>query len=288
MEDTLPTNGHGANGHYTNGHTNGHTNGQSAHDFAPNERAYYQNGHHENGGIPPKPHQSTVSQVYAPVSKPGNPGPLGLISFALTTFCLGFYQCGVGLPGANSFGTVGPYQVIFGLALFMGGAAQLIAGIMEFTVGNTFGTTVHCSYGAFWLSFALTIYPNSGVASAYGDDERAFSVHIGIYLIAWFLVTFLFLLAALRTNIAIILVFSFLSLAFLFLACAEFVRTTHPSTGLKLNQAGGAFAVIDACCAFYAGFAGVMTEDTTWVRFPLGELNYQAPIKKLRSNEKHH
>lgn len=51
------------------------------------------------------------------------------------------------LPGANSFGTVGPYQVIFGLALFMGGAAQLIAGIMEFTVGNTFGTTVHCSYG---------------------------------------------------------------------------------------------------------------------------------------------
>lgn len=141
---------------------------------------------------------------------------------------------------------------------------------------------------AFWLSFALTIYPNSGVASAYGDDERAFSVHIGIYLIAWFLVTFLFLIAALRTNIAIILVFSFLSLAFLFLACAEFVRTTHPSTGLKLNQAGGAFAVIDALCAFYAGFAGVMTEDTTWVRFPLGELNYQAPIKKLRSNEKHH
>lgn len=288
MAETVPTNGHGANGNSTTGNTIGPTNGQTSHDFAPNTQAYYQNGHYENGGIPPKPHQATVSQVYSPVSKPGNPGPLGLISFALTTFCLGFYQCGVGLPGANSFGTVGPYQVIFGSALFMGGAAQFVAGIMEFTVGNTFGTTVHISYGAFWLSFALTIYPNSGVASAYGDDERAFSVHIGIYLIAWFLVTFLFLIAALRTNIAIILVFSFLSLAFLFLACAEFVRTTHPSTGLKLNRAGGAFAVIDALCAFYAGFAGVMTEDTTWVRFPLGELSYQAPIKKLRSNEKHH
>lgn len=51
------------------------------------------------------------------------------------------------LPGANSFGEVGPYQVVFGSALFMGGAAQFIAGIMEFTVGNTFGTTVHVSYG---------------------------------------------------------------------------------------------------------------------------------------------
>lgn len=287
MAETIPTNAH-TNGH-TNGNSNGFTNGNhSNRDFAPNDQAYYRNGHAEHGGIPPKPHQSTVSQVYAPVSKPGNPGPLGLISFALTTFCLGFYQCGVGLPGANSFGSVGPYQVIFGSALFMGGAAQFVAGIMEFTVGNTFGTTVHISYGAFWLSFALTIYPNSGVATAYGEDERAFSVHIGIYLIAWFLVTALFLLAALRTNIAIILVFTFLSLAFLFLACAEFVRTTHPMTGLRLNRAGGAFAIIDALLAFYAGFAGVMTEDTTWVRFPLGELNYQAPIKKVRATEKEH
>ena len=131
----------------------------------------------------------------------------------------------------------------------------------------------------------MTIYPNSGVAAAYGDDTRAFSVHIGIYLIAWFLVTALFLVAALRTNIAIILVFTFLSLAFLFLACGEFVRATHATTGLHLTQAGGAFAIIDALLAFYAGFAGVMTEDTTWVRFPLGELNYETPIKKHRSAE---
>ena len=92
MAETMPhTNGHGANGA-------GFTNGGTAHDFAPNERAYYQNGHYENGNgaAAPKPHQSFVSQVYAPVSRPANPGPLGLISFALTTFILGFYQCGVG------------------------------------------------------------------------------------------------------------------------------------------------------------------------------------------------
>jgi hypothetical protein len=94
MAETIPTNGPGANGNYTNGH--GNVNSHNTRDFAPNTQAYYQNGYYENGGIPPKPHQATVSQVYYPVSKPGNPGPLGLISFALTTFCLGFYQCGVG------------------------------------------------------------------------------------------------------------------------------------------------------------------------------------------------
>lgn len=41
-------------------------------------------------------HQATVSQVYDPKPKPANPGPLGLLSFALTMFCVGLYQCGVG------------------------------------------------------------------------------------------------------------------------------------------------------------------------------------------------
>lgn len=39
----------------------------------------------------------TVSQVpIPPFTKLGNPGPLGLLSFALTTFALGLYQCGAG------------------------------------------------------------------------------------------------------------------------------------------------------------------------------------------------
>jgi hypothetical protein len=42
-------------------------------------------------------HRSTISQVRDPqFFKVANPGPLGLISFAITTLCLGFYQCGVG------------------------------------------------------------------------------------------------------------------------------------------------------------------------------------------------
>ncbi len=38
-----------------------------------------------------------VSQVLQPqYMKLANPGPLGLLSFALTTFVLGLYECGAG------------------------------------------------------------------------------------------------------------------------------------------------------------------------------------------------
>lgn len=60
----------------------------------------YSDGHHPpagGNGAAHKPHQSMVSQVNNPeFFKIGNPGPLGLISFALTTFVLGLYQCGAG------------------------------------------------------------------------------------------------------------------------------------------------------------------------------------------------
>lgn len=46
---------------------------------------------------PAAPRNYTVSQVpFPPYQKLANPGPLGLISFAVTTFVLGLYQCGAG------------------------------------------------------------------------------------------------------------------------------------------------------------------------------------------------
>lgn len=38
----------------------------------------------------------TVSQVALPHHNLANPGPLGLLSFAITTFILGLYECGAG------------------------------------------------------------------------------------------------------------------------------------------------------------------------------------------------
>ena len=161
----------------------------------------------------------------------------------------------------------------------MGGVAQFVAGIMQFRVGNTFGTTLHCSYGAFWLSFAMFLLPAVDIKGSYNGDTKAYSFAVGIYLILWCFLTFIFLVAALRTNYTIILTLFFLVLAFLFLSIAQFTSTEHPTASIHVNKAGGAFMVICAFIAFYAGGSGLMVEETTFVRFPLGTV----PIRERRA-----
>src|SRR5579871_771455 len=78
-----------------------------------------------------------------------NPAPLGLIGFGLTTVLLSSINAGL-LPAAGE-------PVVIPLAMAFGGTAQLIAGIMEFRVNNTFGTTAFVAYGAFWWWFALLL-----------------------------------------------------------------------------------------------------------------------------------
>ena len=42
-----------------------------------------------------------------------------------------------------------------GYAMFFGGLAQFVAGILEYSRRNTFGFVAFCSYGAFWMSVCL-------------------------------------------------------------------------------------------------------------------------------------
>ncbi|OAT14399.1 Gpr1 family protein [Blastomyces gilchristii SLH14081] len=178
----------------------------------------------------------------------------------------------VRLPDSNPLGRVGPDAAVFGLAFFFGGMSQIIAGIMAFTTGNTYGTTVHISYGSFWLSYTMFLIPSLGIKDAYAGDQRAFSFALGIYLVFWCLLTLMFLVASLRTNYATLGVFGLLVPAFFFLALANFLRTTHMDHAIRLNKTGGVFSFLCAFVAFYAGAAGLMAPETTFVHLPLGEM----------------
>src|SRR6267154_3699950 len=68
------------------------------------------------------------------------------------------------------------------------------ASLSRSFANNRFLHVAFSSYGAFWLSFATIFIPNSGIVDAYktaapGMEDNA----IGIFLIAWMIVTFLFL-----------------------------------------------------------------------------------------------
>lgn len=76
---------------------------------------------------------------------PVNPGPLGLLGFGMTTILLNLHNAEI-IPLSI---------VIVAMGLALGGAAQIIAGILEFCHGNTFGGTAFVAYGFFWWSLVL-------------------------------------------------------------------------------------------------------------------------------------
>ncbi|KAL1406045.1 hypothetical protein Q8F55_007728 [Vanrija albida] len=188
----------------------------------------------------------------------GNPAPLGLMSFAGTTFVLSFFNYQVrGITHPN---------VVVGLALALGGLAQFVAGILEWAVGNTFGGTAFTCYGAFWLSFGYIFVPSSGILKAYEGDSHMLNQALGIYLSMWGVVTFIFLIATHRSSIALVTVFLFLDVTFWTLAASHFLE--HLTT----QKAGGVLGVITAFAAFYTALAGLLTKDTSYFLLPVGAL----------------
>jgi succinate-acetate transporter protein len=137
--------------------------------------------------------------------------------------------------------------VVLGLALFYGGLAQLLAGMWEFTKGNTFGAVAFSSYGAFWLSFwyLLNHLPSGAAAN---DLYHA----VGVYLLMWAIFTSYMFIASLRTTGAVAGVFFFLAVTFIVLAIGWL--DNHSATWIK---AGGWLGLVTAAIAWYASFAAV-------------------------------
>src|SRR5207247_2939687 len=82
----------------------------------------------------------------------GNPAPLGLLGFGMTTVLLNLHNAG--FYELNS--------MILAMGICYGGAAQIVAGSMEWKNGKTFATTGFVSYGLFSISlFALILQTNT-------------------------------------------------------------------------------------------------------------------------------
>ncbi|SCZ91968.1 BZ3500_MvSof-1268-A1-R1_Chr5-3g08253 [Microbotryum saponariae] len=238
-----------------------------------------------NRNITPGGHPLDQTQPAFPVyhRKFANPAPLGLCGFALTTFMLSLINVGArGVAAPN---------VVVGPALFYGGLAQLLAGMWEFAVGNTFGATAFSSYGAFWLSYAFIVSPWSSIASSY-KVEADFGSGVAFFLWGWFIFTFIMFIASLRSSVALTGVFFFLTselfielrqshekplthldtlscvVTFLLLSVAE-LGVAHAAT---IKIAGGAFGLITAFNAWYVAAANLLTPDTSFFVLPTGPL----------------
>ncbi len=135
-----------------------------------------------------------------------NLGPLGLMGFGMTTVLLN-------IPNAGFFEI---NSMILAKGLFYGAAAQIIAGVLEFKKGNTFGVTTFLSYGHFWLTLgALLLLPKLGWA----DPTPA--KFMACYLFMWGLFTMLMFFGTLKSNRGVQFVFASLMVLFFLLAIKD-------------------------------------------------------------------
>ena len=125
-----------------------------------------------------------------------NPAPLGLLCFALTTVML----------SAHNAGIIALDAAIVAMAVFYGGAAQIIAGIFEWRKNNTFASTAFISYGAFWLTIAgIIVFPKLGLA------DKPNGTTMAVFLGLWGLISFILFIGTLRLNKALQVVFFLLT-----------------------------------------------------------------------------
>ncbi len=184
-----------------------------------------------------------------------NPAALGLVGFGLTTVLLSLINAGL-LPAGGE-------PVVFPLAIAFGGTAQIIAGIMEYRIGNTFGATAFTAYGAFWWWFALLLLFNGN----HIIDISAGGPTVGVALLLWGLFTFGLWIGTFRLSRLLFLIFLTLWVAFLLLGLGGVLNNPD------LHMLGGYDGLVCGLLAMYGSFA--ITTNTTFGRtvIPVGDRN---------------
>jgi len=219
--------------------------------------------------------------LYRPTTerKFANPAPLGLSAFALTTFVLS-------LINIQERNVLEP-SIIISLAFGYGGLVQLLAGMWEMAVGNTFGATALSSYGGFWLAVAIILTPGGfDIVAAYQGPTAGvndFNNAFGFFFMGWFIFTTVLLLCTLRSTVAFFFLFFTLDMAFLFLGVGHLQASDKGKPDASLVKAGGYFGLLAAFAAWYNALAGIADDSNSFFVVPVAHFPWSVKGRERRS-----
>ncbi|KAF4207040.1 hypothetical protein CNMCM8927_003873 [Aspergillus lentulus] len=220
---------------------------------------------------------SPLTQRQGMLSKQmGNPTPLALGGFVITTTPLSC--CLMGWRGATGAGIA-----FTGPIIFLGGGLLVLTSILEFILGNTFPCVVFGTIGAFWFAFGCTMTPAFNAAAPYStsaaDTVAGLSspdfLNTYAFLFIWMGVLMLiFLICATRTNAVYVLIFTTLTLVFVFLSGAYWrLAVADAPVGNRLIVAAGASLFVASMLGFYLLVAQLFDSVGLPVRLPVGDLS---------------
>lgn len=171
----------------------------------------------------------------------------------------------------------------------------MVGGFLEFIIGNTFPFVVFTSFGAFWLTFASTLQPfyfAYGLYAPAGSPETAgittvgFTASFGFFLVFMGVLCFIYLICSLRTNVAFVVIFFTLVLAFSLLAGAYWhnaqaigMTASDPKGAASKAALAGRLQIAAGACTFVTSMAG------WWIFFAIMlaalDFPFQIPVGDL-------
>ena len=171
-------------------------------------------------------------------NKVANPGVLGLFAFGMIAFLLSMHNAEI-IPLDS---------VIFAMGLLYGGAAQILAGILEYKRGNTFAATAFTSFGTLWVLIILIMTDLFGSGPASADS-------MAVLFAMWGIVAYVFAIGTLKTGPR-----SF-QIAFFCVATLLIILAIVEVTGSDaLKLFAGAFGMFCGALAVYMAGAELLNE----------------------------
>jgi len=190
-------------------------------------------------------------------NKLANPAVLGLTCFGMTTVLLNLHNAGL-------FKLDAP---ILAMGIFLGGSVQIIAGVLEFKKGNSFGMTAFCAYGAFWLTLCFILMTKPFLLKPLAMEASARG--LAWYLLLWGIFTCFMFIGTFKVNKVLQLVFFTLIILFglLVIHFAWFVSPGSTTAVLKL---AGIVGIVCGGSAVYLAMAELINEMYGRVILPIG------------------
>ncbi|KAJ5333102.1 GPR1/FUN34/yaaH protein [Penicillium brevicompactum] len=183
--------------------------------------------------------------------KVGNPTPLALGGFVITTTPLSC--CLMAWRGASGNGIA-----FIGPIVFLGGLLLLITSILEFIIGNTFPCVVRvlvriCSYyDTFFQCSCQAPYSSSGTDTAAGLASESFMNTYAFLFITMAVLMVIFMICATRINVVYTLIFLSLLLVFLFLSAAYWqLGQANSIVGNRCVKGAGGSLFVASLLGFY-------------------------------------
>ncbi|KAI0436335.1 GPR1/FUN34/YaaH-class plasma membrane protein [Xylaria telfairii] len=214
----------------------------------------------------------------------GNPTAIGLAGHVISIGPLA-----ADLMGWRGAGGSGAASIPF--FLYFGGVLMTLAGLLEFFLGNTFPSVVFVSFGAFWLSYGGLLLPQLNAYAAYappdatsaaeGLQTQGFNASFGFITLSMTILCVMYLICSIRTNIAFVIVFLTLVIAFGLITGAYWALaqdyTANGAFAAKLLEGAGAASFVCTASSWWILFTLMFASVDMPFSLPLGDLSTRVP-----------